>query len=396
MTHRERILAALWRQPVDRLPWVPRLDLWYKANRYCGTLPAEWAGASLLDITRDLGVGYHAVIPDFLEVEEPDQVADRALGLDHVPNCPARVRFRTARRVVERDGEAIQVRYELPQGALTARLLHTEDMRRGGVTLLHVQERVVKRLEDYELVGALFADLEVEYAPERYEGLCDTVGEEGVVVAWANVAASPVHHLLKELVPYDQFYFDLHDHPEVVLRAAGRMETYFEQVLEACCRSRAEAVMFGANYDLMVTPPPVFAEHIAPWLKRAADRLHAAGKLLVTHTDGENDGLNRLYVESGVDVADSVCPAPMTRLTLADYRAQLGARPAIWGGLCSVCVLPDSMTAAQFEAHVAGALEAVGEGRGIVFSLADTTPPAASLARLRRVGELMAGFGPVR
>jgi uroporphyrinogen-III decarboxylase len=396
MTHRERILAALRGQPVDRLPWVPRLDLWYKANRYRGTLPAQWAEASLMEIVHDLGVGCHAVIPDFLDVEEPDQVADRALGLDHVPNSPVRVRFRTARRLVRRDGDAIHVRYELPQGALTAKVLHTEDMRRSGVTMLHVAEPVVKSLADYELVGALFEDLEVEYHPARYEALRDEVGEAGVVVAWAGIAASPVHHLLKELVPYDQFYFDLHDHPEVVLRTARRMEGYFAQVLQACCRSGAELVMFGANYDLMVTPPPLFAEHLAPWLKRAADTLHAAGKLLVTHTDGENDRLTRFYVESGVDVADSVCPAPMTRLTLADYRSHFGTRPAIWGGLCSICVLPESMSEAQFEAHVAGALDSVGDGRGIVFSLADTTPPAASVERIRRIGETMAGFGPVR
>lgn len=395
MTHRERILAALRRQPVDRLPWVPRLDLWYKAHRYCGTLPPEWADASLMDVVGELGVGFHGVVPDFLEVEDPDQVADAALGLHHVANCPARFRFRTVKRTVHRDGDTIRVRYELPQGELTARLLYTEEMRRSGVTLLHVQERVVKCRADYELVGALFEDLEVEYAPERYEALRDRVGDAGVVVAWAGIAGSPVHHLLKELVPYDQFYFDLHDHPRDVLRAAQRMEGYYLQVLEACCRSHAEAVLFGANYDLMVTPPPLFAEHIAPWLRRAGEMLHAAGKLLITHTDGENEQLNRFYVESGVDVADSVCPAPMTRLTLAEYRDQLGDRTAIWGGLCSVCVLPESMSEAQFEAHVTGALESIGDGRGIVFSLADTTPPAASLERLRRIGDMMAGFGPV-
>ncbi len=91
-----------------------------------------------------------------------------------------------------------------------------------------------------------------------------------------------------------------------------------------------------------------------------------------------------------MDVADSVCPAPMTKLTLADYRRDFGTRPAIWGRLCSVCVLPESMTDAQFEAHVDDAIAAVGEGRGIVFSLADTTPPAAALERIRRGGEKLA------
>jgi len=37
-----------------------------------------------------------------------------------------------------------------------------------------------------------------------------------------------------------------------------------------------------------------------------------------------------------------------------------------------------------------------GNGRGMVFSLADTTPPGASVARLRRIGERLAAWGPVR
>jgi uroporphyrinogen-III decarboxylase len=80
----------------------------------------------------------------------------------------------------------------------------------------------------------------------------------------------------------------------------------------------------------------------------------------------------------------------MTRLPLRDYREAFGDRIAIWGGLCSTCVLPGSFTDAQFEQHVTDALDAAGDGRGLIFSLADTTPPEASLERIRRIGERIA------
>ncbi len=43
-------------------------------------------------------------------------------------------------------------------------------------------------------------------------------------------------------------------------------------------------------------------------------------KFLLTHTDGENTGLLEHYLESNMDVADSVCPKPMTKLSFKEVR----------------------------------------------------------------------------
>ncbi|MBM3500743.1 MAG: hypothetical protein FJX74_18955, partial [Armatimonadetes bacterium] len=270
MTHRSRILSALRHEPLDGIPWVPRLDLWYNAHRYRGTLPELWCDASLMDIAADLGVGYHAVVPNFLDTEEPDEACDRLLGIEHVANQPYRVRFRRTERLVERRGDEARVTYRTPVGSVSGVLRHDEAMRRDGITIMAVTERVVKSAEDLEVIGSIFEDLEVEADESRYRALCEEVGEAGLVVGFGGVAASPVHHLLKELVPYDQFYFELHDHPERIAEVARRMEGYYEATLEACARSSAEVVLFGANYDLMLTPPSVFEPHILPTLGRWA------------------------------------------------------------------------------------------------------------------------------
>ncbi|MGQ9730060.1 MAG: uroporphyrinogen decarboxylase family protein [Candidatus Zipacnadales bacterium] len=387
MSYRNRILSALRHEPVVSIPWVPRLDLWYNAHRYRGTLPPEWEGASLMDIVADLGVGYHAVIPDFLNTEEPDEACDRLLGIEHVANQPYRVRFQRTERFVEHKGDDLRVTYRSPAGTLSGCLRYDEGMRRDGITIMAVTERLVKSLEDYEVVGFLFEDLVIEPDQTRYQTLVDEIGEAGLVVAWGHVAASPVHHLLKELVPYGRFFYDLHDHPEVIKKTAQRLEGYFEAVLEACASSSANVVLFGANYDVMLTPPNVFEPHILPMLSHWADRLHRVGKLLLTHTDGENDGLLKFFLQAGVDVADSVCPAPMTRLPFATYREAFRNRIAIWGGICSTAVLPEAYTEEEFEAHLDEVLNALDEGRGIILSIADTTPPMASLKRLRYIGE---------
>ena len=69
----------------------------------------------------------------------------------------------------------------------------------------------------------------------------------------------------------------------------------------------ADVLLLGANYDTGVTPPPFFAEHIMPWLKKLAGMLHSKDKFLLTHTDGENTGLLDYYLKSEIDR----CPIKM-------------------------------------------------------------------------------------
>ena len=54
MTTRERIAAILDGRAPDRIPWIPRIELWYKARSLAGDLPDPWHGLSLREVERDL------------------------------------------------------------------------------------------------------------------------------------------------------------------------------------------------------------------------------------------------------------------------------------------------------------------------------------------------------
>ena len=59
MTPRDRMLATIAGRPTDRIPWAPRLDLWYRANRRADTLPPPYQRATLREILEDTGMGRH-------------------------------------------------------------------------------------------------------------------------------------------------------------------------------------------------------------------------------------------------------------------------------------------------------------------------------------------------
>ena len=52
MNNRERLLAILERRSPDRIPWIPRLELWYNARVLTRSLPPQWVGLSLREIER--------------------------------------------------------------------------------------------------------------------------------------------------------------------------------------------------------------------------------------------------------------------------------------------------------------------------------------------------------
>ena len=62
----------------------------------------------------------------------------------------------------------------------------------------------------------------------------------------------------------------------------------YEQILKVTADSPAEVVLWGANYDDMLTYPPYFAQEITPWVRKASRQLGAVGKLVMGHTDTVN------------------------------------------------------------------------------------------------------------
>ena len=52
MTDRERLLAILAGQSPDRIPWIPRLEIWYEGQKRRGTMPARYEGWTLREIEK--------------------------------------------------------------------------------------------------------------------------------------------------------------------------------------------------------------------------------------------------------------------------------------------------------------------------------------------------------
>jgi len=393
--HRQRVMAVLKGQPVERIPWVPRLDLWYNARKRAGSLPRHFGGATLRELVDEFGWGYHAVIPNFKDLRGPEDETHRALGIYNLHTMPVRTVLEGVRVETARRGDETRVSYTTPVGSLSTTVLYDEAMRRAGITITHITEYAVKSPADYRALGYLFEAARVEENAEGYREFRDYVGERGLAVGFLSLAASPMHLLQRELMPLERFFFELYDHPVEMARCAESIGAYFRRLFAVAVESEAEVLLLGANYDARVTCPPFFREHIQPWLAELAAALHHRGKYLLTHTDGENRGLLEDYLDSRIDVADSVCPEPMTSLSFAEVRDRFAGRITIMGGIPSVSLLPDSMSDRQFARFLDRFFNELGGGDHLILGISDTTPPAAELERLEEIARRIEAFGPV-
>jgi 5-methyltetrahydrofolate--homocysteine methyltransferase len=114
--------------------------------------------------------------------------------------------------------------------------------------------------------------------------------------------------------------------------------------------------------------------------------LGAAGKLVLVHPDGENTGLMDLIRDSGAHIAESITPAPLTRLPFSEYYRRWSPHLTLFGGIPSTILLPGT-SQADFEDHVDGFFRAVAPGRRLVVGVADEVPPEAVFSRLQRLAE---------
>jgi hypothetical protein len=393
MTHKERLLATMNGKPTDQIPWAPRMDLWYIANKARNTLPPVFENTNTVEMAQILSSACHAVGADFT-LHNGRDITLRGLGLDNHIDYPYRVELQNLPIQSHDDGENLITDIQTPVGNIHSHLYRSEQMKCDGISLPFVKHYPLHTLDDIDALCIVFDHIRVIKTPQSYAAFKERVGNQGVAVARGPMAASPMHLILHELTAMDQFFYFYHDAPDKLNKLCDHMIPFFDAALDALVHCDAEVVFWGANYDQDLTWPPFFDQEITPWLQKVAKRMHDAGKILLTHCDGENKNLLPHYRNCGFDVAESVCPAPMTQCTLAELRASL-PNITIWGGIPSIALLPHTMSDAEFEAYLCDLFKNLGRGDHLILGVSDNVPPDADLTRLDRIREMIEQFGCV-
>ncbi len=391
--------AALDRRPTDRLAWAPRMDLWYIANKARGTLPAGFPGMNTVDIARELGFGCHAVRADYTLPRDKDSLILRGFAVDNHPDYPYRLELQNLPFEFRYDDENLETLVHAPAGDVFTHIHQSKEMNRQGISVPFVRSYPLsyplRSASDLEAVAQVYDNIDVIADPEQYASFHDRVGDSGLAVAHGLNIASPMHLMMHDLFSLNDFFFFYMDDPQTLHDFAKRLEPFFDRILDAVLSSGCEVFFWGGNYDQNTTYPEFFASEIRPWLQEAGKKAKSRGKKLLTHTDGENRLLMPHYPGCGFHVAESVCTAPMTELSLREFRDGAGAEVAVWGGIPAVALMEDAMSESGFDAFLDRTFGELGDARGLILGVSDNVPPEASLSRLSRISRRIEDFGPV-
>ena len=361
MTHRERILAVLTGDPIDRTPVSIRLNIWHHNAAIEGTLPAQLREMRQEEVEDSLGFA---------------RAARRSSQTDF--------EFRNGETVTELRGPETTTECRLPQGKLTKVIRRTDEMIRQGVAAYTLKHPLETR-DDYDVLIAALEEAQVSLDEAGFRKLDADTGERGLPMLI--VGACPAHKVMLKLAGYENFYYHQCDFPDRTDALIAAIDEVFRRDLwPALTRSSARLVLHGTHFSSQMTPRPLFEKYFLPYFQDFNALMREHGKLVCWHADADAGQLLQHVLEAGFDCADCLATTPLVDETLEGYFAAWQGKMKCWGGLPSIIFNPD-YPRPDYERYVDRIAELVRDRNDFIFGASDNVMPGAEWERLEYLAE---------
>jgi hypothetical protein len=388
-TMHRRVTAVLQGQTPDRLPFIGRLEAWYRSHTRSVSLPPPFTHLALPEVHQAVGLGQQKFITPY---------SLRLCGVEVVAHFEGREIYHEADPLIDSfPGMWDLVSTEKPGVTLTELITPV-----GRLTLQHeilpemisagedpyLQTHLIKDAADFRTVHYIIDHS--EFVP-RYERLAEAqaeLGEGAFVVPLLH--RIPFQQVLLEYLGETATFYALHDHPAAVEALLSALDEQMSEILRQLAHFTAAYVEFPDNLHGGMTNPKLFARYCLPAYQRYTAQLHAQGKKTGSHMDGNMRPLLNLVAESGLDVCESFSPYPLTPCRLEEAWAAWEHGPLIWGGIPSP-LLETRTSEADFEAYVERLLALV-QDRPIILNVVDLVLGITSITRIQHIAQRVEAY----
>jgi uroporphyrinogen-III decarboxylase len=355
----------------DRLPFIDRMEIWYKSKYLSDSLPAKYHGMSLNDIHQSVGIGRQKFTAPY---------AFKLRNIEVVYTFENEIIYRDSEPVTEyfpaqwapdqipRDkAGTTAIDYIAPVGKLSIAYEVAESMVAMGGVEPYLTRHLIKTEEDYRTAEYIIEHTEISSQFDKIREDERELGDNGFVVPCLH--RIPFQQALLEYLGEVPLFTALYDSPQQLNRLLHLLDQQFMEILHQMADLSSVYVEFGDNIDGTMTNPKLFEKYSLPYYQKYADILHGQGKKVGSHTDGNVKPLLSLLAQSGLDVCESFSPAPLTECTFQEAWETWQNGPLIWGGIPSP-ILEERTSEAEFQDYIHRLLEIIGN-RNIILGVGD-------------------------
>ncbi|MBI2939159.1 MAG: hypothetical protein HYY04_01870 [Chloroflexi bacterium] len=370
MNSRERLLAALRCQPVDRIPWCPLAE-GYVMKSFAEPYRSMREWDFLAEIGADLwirlcgGAGYDPPIRLNRDARE----------------------FRSGIQVETKlDGDLLVRTFTTPVGTLREARTYTPQSPNAPFPV----ERLIKTVRDVETWTYVMEHTRVEPAYGTMEEAQAAVGDRGLICAQA--PWTPIQGLLMFETGVEQFYYLLEDHPSHVETLLAAMHEVFKENMRVLGASPAEVVITYENTSTTLESPDIMRRYEFPALDDYADIVHRAGKLYLIHMCGRVNTVIDIIAAGRFDAIVDIAVPPTGDCDLPRAREKLCAvGKGLAGGIDATAFV--GLTPDQMEEHVATLLRSMAPGTGFILDSGDAVPFGTPIENLKAVSRAVERYG---
>lgn len=388
MGPKQRILAALHCQPVDRIPFTPLIGSFAR-----GQMPTRYQRMPLWEFYAEFGIdpwirniSAHATWPPQSFVPDSTMMPASLAVTMAKKNVVGKQRCGSVEIRNQRSGHESAVHVETPVGTLRSVWRNTP----GSPHVPFCVEHMLKKVEDIQVFRYILDHTSVEPAYEDLRAAQGALGEQVVVDAYGH--CTPVQDLIMFHMGLQEFVFMLQDHPEQVVGLLEQMLEIRKMEYRVLAQSPAEIIVTYENTSTTLLSPKYMAEYEFPALAEYSRILHAAGKLHLVHMCGRIQAVLPLIVESPIDGIVDIAPPPTGDCDFSVACAQLAAvGKCIAGGIDCTAFL--GLSPEMLEAYVYDRLSQVTPGLGFLLGSGDAVPIGVPIENIVAVVSAVHEFG---
>jgi uroporphyrinogen-III decarboxylase len=369
MTSRERLLAALRGDPVDRIPWSPCVD-----GYFLSSLPA---GEKLDE------QGFHKAIGADAMLRHVALYESTAPATGGKPANP-----RVDCRMERLDDGTLRFTYETKVGSLVEEFKWNPE----SPNIPWFIKRKLQTIEDIKIYMYALETWTAAPDPEHFRAAVLRLGDDGLVTT--SGPASPMEHLINIEMGLEKLTYALADDPDTMQQCFELMHRNNLETYGILAESEAEIVISYENLSTTLTSPAHYERFDQSHCNDYASVCRRGGKTYLTHMCGRLRGFAGPLCHAHQDGFIDVAPAPTGDVAFGEAKAGWAKDKVLVGGIDATAFA--RLSPEEMRVYVRELLVEIEKGAGslhkFILGSGDALPKGTPVPVVRAVSETVCDY----